>query len=351
MNINKRIPVKGFAMTNAKSKFQSFEFTRRALKSNDVLIKIKYAGICHSDIHTARSEWGTCNYPIVPGHEIAGEVVAIGNKVKKFKIGDYAGVGCMVNSCQKCSKCKAGYEQNCDKGVFTYNSKDIFNNDEIQQGGYSNYIVVTENFVIKVPKDAPLQYVAPLLCAGITTYAPVVFSKVKKGQNVAIAGFGGLGVMALKYAKKFGANIYVFARNNKKEKEAKKLGVKKLYTSLEDVKEEFDLIISTIPNKYDVMEYVKLLKYGGEMCILGIPPAESKWSINPSDLVFVNHKKIYGSLIGGIALTQKMLNFSLKNKIYPEIEVINPAQIDEAWEKMTTGKGKFRYVINMKNFK
>ncbi|WP_033159903.1 NAD(P)-dependent alcohol dehydrogenase [Mycoplasmoides alvi] len=352
MDTKKRINVSGFAMDSATSKFRPYKFTRRALKPDDILIRIKFAGICHSDIHTARGEWGPCVYPIVTGHEIAGEVVAIGPKVKKFKIGDNVGVGCMVNSCGKCSKCKAGYEQNCSKCVFTYNSKDGFNKDEIQQGGYSNYFVVTEKFAIKAPKNAPLEYVAPLLCAGITTYAPIVFSKVKKGQNVGIAGFGGLGSMAVKYAKKIGANVYVFARNNKKEKEAKKLGVKKLYTSLDNVKEEFDFIMSTIPNNYDVIEYMNLLKFGGEMAVIGLPPLKDNWSLNPARLIMnVNDKKLYGSIIGGIKLTQEMLDFSLKNKIYPEIEIIKPNQISETWEKMTTGKGKFRYVIDMRNVK
>ncbi|MBD5422931.1 MAG: NAD(P)-dependent alcohol dehydrogenase [Mycoplasma sp.] len=349
---SKKIKTIAFAMKTKDSKFEKIEIERRALKPSDVLIKIKYAGICHSDIHTARSEWGECIYPIVPGHEIVGEVVSIGKKVNNFKIGDIAGVGCMVNSCQKCTNCKKGYEQNCKNGtVFTYNSLDIYDKNEPTYGGYSNYIVVNENFVINVPKNAPLEFVAPLMCAGITTYSPLAFSKISKGQNVAVAGFGGLGVMAVKYAKKLGANVYVFARNNKKEKDAKKLGVKKLYTSLNDVKEEFDFIISTIPTNYDVMKYINLLKFGGEMCVLGVPPQDVNWSMNPSHLIFANHKKIYGSLIGGIKLTQEMLDFSLKNKIYPEIEIIKPNKIDDAYKKMTTGKGKFRYVIDMQSVK
>ncbi len=351
METNRRIKSKGYAMHDAKGKFVPYEFTRRPLKPDDILIKIKFAGICHSDIHTAKEEWGPCIYPIVPGHEIAGEVVAVGKKVKKFKVGDNAGVGCMVNSCQKCDRCKKGYEQNCDKCVFTYNSRDVYSDGEVQQGGYSDCIVVNERFGIKVPKNAPLQYVAPLLCAGITTFAPIVFAKVKKGQTVGVAGFGGLGMMAFKYMKKMGADVYVFARNNKKEKAAKRMGAKKLYSSLADVKEEFDFIISTIPTKYDVMDYVNLLKFGGQLCIVGNPPKELNWRMDPSDLISANHKRVFGSLIGGIALTQKMLDFSLKNKIYPEIEIIRPDRINEAWEEMLTGRGKFRYVIDMKHLR
>lgn len=349
---SKNIKTKAKAMFSKNSGFEDYQFKRRKLKDNDVLIEIKYTGICHSDIHTAREEWGAVKkFPIVPGHEIAGKIISIGKKVKKFKVGDNAGVGCLVDSCRKCSSCKSGYEQMCQKAVFTYDSVDYNNKNEITKGGYSQYIVVNEDFAIKVPKNSPLQYVAPLLCAGITTYSPIYFSKVKKGQKVAVAGFGGLGSMAIKYAKKLGAEVYVFARNKRKENEAKKLGVKNLYDSLENVKEEFDFIISTIPTNYDISSYLKLLKIGGEMAIVGLPPHDSNWTMWPGLLVFNQHKKVYGSLIGGIKLTQKMLDFSLKNKIYPEIEIINPDQIDEAYEKLTTGKAKFRYVIDITKMK
>lgn len=341
------IKTKCKAIFSEKGKFEDFEIERRKLKSNDVLIKIKYAGICHSDIHSARNEWGGAKYPMVPGHEIAGEIIKVGNKVKNFKIGDLAGVGCMVNSCQNCDACNQGYEQECLKSVFTYNSLDHFNDNEWTYGGYSDLIVVDEKFVIKVPNNAPLEYVAPLLCAGITTYSPIKFSKIKKGDKVAIAGFGGLGSMAVKYAKHFGADVYVFARNKRKEKEAINLGAIKLYDSLNNVEEKFDLIISTIPTNYNVLDYVRLLKIGGEMAILGLPPVGTKWNFDPGGLIFNGHRKIYGSLIGGIKSTQEMLDFSLKNKIYPEIEIISPNQIDEAYEKLTTGQAKFRYVIDM----
>lgn len=351
--MSNNIKTLGMGLTNKNHNFTKIHFERRAIKPNDVLIQIKFAGICHSDIHHVKEEWGNKikEFPIIPGHEIAGTIIAVGKNVKKFKCGDNAGVGCMVNSCGNCINCKNGYEQLCSKCVFTYDSIDYYNNDEITRGGYSNFIVVDQKFVIKVPKNAPLEYVAPLMCTGITTYAPIIFSKVKKGQKVAVAGFGGLGIMAVKYARKLGADVYVFARNNKKEKIAKKLGVKKLFTSLNGIKENFDFIISTIPTNYDLTTYIKLLKLGGEMAIVGLPPYDSRWILNPTTLVFNQHKKIYGSLIGGIKLTQEMLDFSVKHKIYPEIKIIKPNEIDNAYEKLTTGKAEFRYVIDMSKLK
>lgn len=346
---NGRIKSKGYAMLSKDAKFTPFEFTRHKIDENDILIKIKYSGICHSDIHTARSEWGKATYPCVPGHEIAGEVIAIGEKVSKFKVGDLAGVGCMVNSCGECEACKASLEQFCQNGktIYTYNSKDVFHDNENTYGGYSNNIVVSEKFAIKVPNNAPLEKVAPLLCAGITTYSPLKFSKIKEGSKVAIAGFGGLGAMALKYAIKMGAKVSIFARNESKKQKAIELGASEFYTSTEDVNERFDLIISTIPTPYDISAYMKLLKIGGELCIVGLPPHDISPKISANEFVFNANKKVYGSLIGGIEQTQEMLDFSIKNEIYPEIELIKPTQIDQAYENLTNGKAKFRYVIDM----
>lgn len=350
----KRISAKGFAVAHKSDTFKPFLFSRHALGKGDILIEILYAGICHSDIHSARSEWREGIYPMVPGHEIAGRVVAVGSEVRKFKVGDYAGVGCMVNSCGECEPCKASNEQFCEGGaVFTYDCIDRFHGDEPTFGGYSNNIVVSEKFAIIVPKDAPLDKVAPLLCAGITTYSPLKFSAVKKGFKVGVAGFGGLGVMALKYAKEMGAEVSVFARNRDKEAIALKLGAKALYTTdnLREVKERFDLIISTIPTAYKPMDYVRLLAYGGEFCVVGLPPSEISPSINIAQLVRSGHKRIYGSIIGGIKETQEMLDFSLSHGIYPETEIISADKIDEAYHKLTTGKAKFRYVIDMGSVK
>ncbi len=235
---------------------------------------------------------------MVPGHEIAGKVIAVGEKVKKFKVGDYAGVGCMVNSCKECEACKSSQEQFCENGktVFTYNCLDYFHGDEPTYGGYSDNIVVDEDFAVTVPQNAPLEKVAPLLCAGITTYSPLKFSKVGKGSKVGVAGFGGLGVMAVKYALKMGAEVFVFARNENKKDEALKMGVKALYTTdkLGEVKEKFDLILSTIPTAYEPMDYVNLLKYEGELAIVGLPPTQDCPSINIKSLVFSAGKKVYG---------------------------------------------------------
>jgi len=350
---NGRIQSKGYAMLSKDSKFSTFEFTRHSLGKKDILIKILYSGICHSDIHTARSEWGVAVYPCVPGHEIVGEVVALGEEVSKFKVGDYAGVGCMVNSCGECEACKNSQEQFCQNGktVFTYNSKDVFHGGENTYGGYANNIVVSENFAICVPKNVPLEKIAPLLCAGITTYSPLKFSQIKEGSIVGVAGFGGLGVMAVKYALKMGARVSVFARNENKKQDALNLGVHSFYTSTNPqwVKERFDLIISTIPTAYQPQAYMDLLKFGGELAIVGLPPYELSPNINIIDLVYKAGKKVYGSLIGGIKQTQEMLDFSIANEIYPEIELIKPSQIDEAYEKLTNSKAKFRYVIDMQN--
>lgn len=346
-----RVSARGFAVADKNAKFKAFNFSRHSLGENDILIEILFAGICHSDIHSARSEWREGIYPMVPGHEIAGRVIAVGNKVSKFKVGDYAGVGCMVNSCGECEACKKSNEQFCERGaIFTYDCKDHMHGGEPTYGGYSDNLVVNENFAVTVPQNAPLDKVAPLLCAGITTYSPLKFSKVSAGKKVGVAGFGGLGVMAVKYALKMGAEVCVFARNKNKEQDALKMGVKTLYTTdkLSEIKERFDLIISTIPTKYEPMDYVRLLAYGGEFCVVGLPPTEVMPKIAINSLIFAGHRRVYGSVIGGMKETQEMLDFSLANGIYPETEIITADKIDEAYEKLTSGKAKFRYVIDMK---
>ena len=348
-NNGQKISAKGYAVTHKDDTFKPFNFTRHAMGENDILLEILYAGICHSDIHSARSEWREGIYPMVPGHEIAGRVVAVGKNVSKFKIGDYAGVGCMVNSCGECSACKQSQEQFCENGkaVFTYDCPDCFHDNAPTYGGYSNNIVVSEKFAISVPHNAPLEKVAPLLCAGITTYSPLKFSKVKRGDKVAVAGFGGLGLMAVKYALYLGAEVSVFARNTLKAQVAKNLGIKALYTATSECKERFDFIISTIPTAYDVNSYVDLLKFGGEMAIVGLPPVELKTHIDVTRLVFSAGKKVYGSLIGGIKETQEMLDISVQQGIYPEVEIISVKDIDKAYANLTSGKAKFRYVIDM----
>lgn len=351
-----RIPAKGYAAFSKDWKFKPYSFTRHPLGENDVLIAIRYAGICHSDLHTVKGDHGKANYPMVPGHEIAGEVVAVGKKVSKFKVGDYAGVGCMVNSCGECEACKQSKEQYCTnaKTVFTYNSKDVFHNDEITYGGYSNNIVVSEKFAIKVPKNAEFEKVAPLLCAGITTYSPIRFSKVKKGDKVAVAGVGGLGHMALQYMVALGAEVTCFDIVPSKKEACLKFGAKTFI----DVKSEefkkianrFDFIISTIPYKYDINDYVRMLKLGGEMAIVGLPAPKDFPSFDVNAFVWqFRDKKIYASLIGGIKETQEMLDYSVKNKIYPKVEIIPIQKLDEAYQKVAKGEADFRFVIDMKS--
>lgn len=357
---DKAIPSKGFAALSEKGNFSLINFQRHAVGDNDVLIDILYSGICHSDIHTAHSDWNDEKYPIIPGHEIAGRVVKVGKKVTKFKVGDYAGVGCMVNSCGTCEHCLAGEEQFCDnrKTVYTYASTDYFHNNESTMGGYSNNIVVSEKFALKIPANADMKRVAPLLCAGITTYSPIKFSHVKKGDQVAVAGFGGLGHLAVQYLVKLGAKVTVFDITEDKRADASRLGAMAYVNvnhsdELKGLINKFSFILSTIPAKYDPLMYVRMLKENGELAIVGLPARQNAPSINISSLVFTSHRKVYGSLIGGIPETQEMLDYSIKNNIYPEVEVIkaDTAAIDQAYQKVINGQVKFRYVIDMKTLK
>lgn len=354
---NSRIPAKGFAKDSKDGHFHSYEFSRHAVGDNDVLIDIMYAGICHSDIHTAKSEWGPIKYPIVPGHEIAGRVSAVGKNVTKFKVGDYAGVGCMINSCGECEYCKQGLEQYCLKGnVGTYASADYFHDNEITQGGYSNKIVLTEKFAIKIPNTADLAKVAPLLCAGVTTYAPIVDKQVKAGDEIAVAGFGGLGHLAVQYAVKLGAKVTVFDITEAKRADALKMGAVKFVnvTNADELKgldNTFKLILSTIPAKYDLVMYQKMLKLTGDLVIIGFPAIDNLPTMTSGDILFGGRRKISGSLIGSIKETQDMMDYSIANNIYPQIEIINPDKIDDAYKKVVAGEVRYRYVIDMTKVK
>lgn len=349
-----RIQSKGYAVFSKDFKFKPHSFTRHPLGANDILIEILYAGICHSDLHAVLGEHGKPNYPMIPGHEIAGRVIAVGTKVRKFKIGDYAGIGCMVNSCGECEACKRSEEQFCTnaKTVFTYNSKDVFHNDEITYGGYSNNYVVSEKFAIKVPKTAQIEKVAPLLCAGITTYSPIMFSKVKKGQKVAVAGVGGLGHLAVKYMVALGAEVTGFDIVDKREA-VLGLGAKRFVNvnskEFSQIANEFDFIISTIPYHYDINAYQKMLKMYGEMAIVGLPSHKDNPSLDANAMIWQFRRKVYSSLIGGIKETQEMLDFSVKNNIYPDIELIPITHLDSAYQKVAQGKANFRFVIDMKS--
>lgn len=335
--------------TKAGANFERIEFTRHAVGDNDIEIEILYAGICHSDFMVK-------NQPkhVVPGHEIVGRVTKVGKNVSNFKEGDYAGVGCMVNSCGHCKYCKAGKEQFCQEGtVFTYGYADRFHDGQITQGGYSNVITVSKEFAFEVPKNANIERVAPLMCAGITTWSPIKFSEVEKGDVVGVAGFGGLGHMAVQYLVDLGAEVTVFDITDEKSDDAKRLGAVKYVNvasteDFSDLSDSYDFIISTIPADYDPMMYVKMLKMeGGELAIVGLP---ANASIPVSPFVMQSaHRHVYGSLIGGIPETQEMLDYSIAHDIYPEVEIIKaePAVVDEAYKKIEDGEVKFRYVIDM----
>lgn len=358
-----RIPSKGFAVDSAEGHFHPYEFTRHAIGDNDILIETMYAGICHSDLHAAWDEHRSHGipgiYPMVPGHEIAGRVVKVGKNVTNFKVGDYAGVGCMVNSCGHCTFCEMDKEQFCENSTtFTYSSIDRYHDNEPAMGGYSNNIVVSERFAIKIPENADMKRVAPLLCAGVTTWSPIRFSKVKKGDNVAVAGYGGLGHMAVQYLVALGADVTIFDITEEKRADAFRMGAKR-YVNVNNAEEmkglnnSFDFIISTIPANYSPLVYARMLKYGkGEMAIVGLPETAT---VNVADLALggAANRKIYGSLIGGIKETQEMIDYSVTHNIYPEVEIIRAeaAEIDKAYRNVQDGKVKFRYVIDMSTLK
>lgn len=354
---NNRIPTKGFAVDSKEGHFHLHEFTRHPVGDNDILIEIMYAGICHSDLSSVWSEHGESRYPMVPGHEMVGRVVQVGKNVTKFKIGDYAGVGCMVNSCGHCTSCEEDMEQSCEDGaVYTYGFPDRFHDNEITMGGYSSNMVVSEEFALNIPADADMKRVAPLLCAGITTWSPMHFSHVKKGDKVGVAGFGGLGHMAVQYAVKFGADVTVFDITEEKREDAARLGASHYVNvtnpdELNGLNNTLDFIISTIPADYNPLMYVNMLKKGGEMAIVGLP---GNSNLNIASMAFVvPNRKVYGSFIGGIKETQEMLDYSIANGIYPEVEIINAdgAEIDNAYQNVQNGKVKFRYVIDMNTLK
>lgn len=353
------VRTKGFAVFGNDGQFRPYEFTRHDVGDNEIQIEILYAGICHSDIHHVREDWGPETYPMVPGHEIAGRVVKVGRNVTKFKVGDYAGIGCMIGSCRHCEACEHDLEQYCEEGaVMTYHDIDRYNGDEPTQGGYSDNYVVAEDFAIKIPANAELDKVAPLLCAGITTYSPIRYAGVKKSDKVGVAGFGGLGHLAVKYLVAIGAEVTVFDVTEEKRADAARMGASRYVNvnnqdELKGLAKQYDFILSTIPARYDPVMYVKMLKLNGQFGVVGIPSAANMPNIPLNAIVTNSHRRIFGSQIGGVRETQEMLDYSVANGIYPEVEII-PADgktITEAYQKVVDGKVKFRYVIDMKSMK
>lgn len=339
----------GYAAFSASSDLKPYHFKRRVLRDNDVAIEILYSGICHSDLHTVKGDWGQQPYPLVPGHEIIGRVISVGKNVQKYKVGDKVAVGCMVDSCQCCDQCKQGEEQYCRNGLtLTYGAPDRITG-EITQGGYAKHIVVREEFVLKVPSQLDLSRAAPILCAGITTFSPLKKWNVKKGTKVGVIGFGGLGHMAVKLAVAMEAEVTVITRSNSKQDVAKKLGAKDvLVTADMDAMEKsvakFDLIIDTIPVKHDLNVYLPLLDIDGTLVIVGQLGAMDELNTSP---LIMGRRRIAGSLIGGIKETQEVLDFCAKHNIYPECKLITPQEINDSYHHLEKGDVAYRFVIDM----
>jgi uncharacterized zinc-type alcohol dehydrogenase-like protein len=342
---------KAYAAFSATTPLAPFQFDRRELRPDDVQIEILYCGVCHSDLHQARNEWGNAMYPMVPGHEIVGNVARVGTNVKNFKVGELAGVGVVVDSCRTCKNCQDGLEQYCAEGMTgTYNA---FERDgkTIAHGGYSSQIVTDQKYVLQISEKLDLKAVAPLLCAGITTYSPLRYAKVGKGTKVGIIGLGGLGHMGLKFAASFGAEVTLISSSASKEKDAKRLGAHHFLLS-SDVKEMkkhssyFDVLLNTVSANHDYSPYLKLLDLNGTMLIVGIPAQAPV--VRPFDIL-TNRRSITGSSIGGIKETQEMLDYCAEKNIVSDIELISIQEINTAYDRMTKNDVRYRFVIDLKS--
>jgi alcohol dehydrogenase (NADP+) len=344
-----RIPAKAYAAMEVSTDLVPWDFSRRTPRPHDVQIEILYCGVCHTDIHFIRNDFGMSSYPLVPGHEIVGKITAVGDHVTKFKEGDTVGIGCLVDSCRECDNCKDDLEQYClNGGTFTYGSPEKLG-DGVTYGGYSSQIVCDENYVLKVADHLPLEKVAPLLCAGITTYSPLKYWKVGPGQKVAILGLGGLGHMGVKFAVAFGAEVTVLSTSASKETDAKRLGAHNfvLTTDEEQVKKaqgKFDLILDTVSADHDYNFYLAMLKTRGSLVVVGLPSAPA---VIPAFNVIFQGKKFGGSLIGGIAETQEMLDYCAEKGITSDVEVIDMKYINTAYTRMEKSDVKYRFVIDM----
>lgn len=348
------INAKAFGTIAADASLEEMTIARREVLAKDIEIEILYCGVCHSDLHTARNDWGGTQYPAVPGHEIVGRVTKVGSEVTKLKVGDLAGVGCLVDSCHTCDSCKNDLEQYCLNGFTgTYNGRDVYLGGHTY-GGYSQKVVVDEHFVLKVPANLNLAAVAPLLCAGITTWSPLKHWNVGKGSKVAVVGLGGLGHMAIKLAKGLGAEVTLFSRTPDKEKDALELGADAVVISTDNnqmnaVSGKFDLIIDTVPYVHDVNPYVATLSISGTLVLVGyLGGLEPILNTVP---MILGRKSVAGSVIGGIAETQEMLDFCGKHNIVSEIEIIKMQEINEAYERMLKSDVRYRFVIDMASLK
>jgi alcohol dehydrogenase (NADP+) len=352
----KATTAKGFAVAKPGAPLRGFSFERRAPREHDVAIEIKYCGICHSDIHQARDEWSDYMtesiFPMVPGHEIAGVVTAVGSKVKKFKVGDKVGIGCFVDSCRTCPECQRGLEQFCRVGaVMTYNGRE--KDGTPTYGGYSDHIVADENYILHIPDNLPLDAAAPLLCAGITLYSPLHHWNAGPGKQVAIVGMGGLGHMGVKLAHAMGAEVTVLSQSLKKKEDGLRLGAEHYYATsdpatFEKLAGSFDLIINTVSAQIDWNQYLGLLKVDGTMVLVGVP--EKAIPVGAFPLI-AGRRSLAGSMIGGIAETQEMLDFCSKHNLASDIEVIPIQKVNEAYDRVLKSDVRYRFVIDMASLK
>jgi uncharacterized zinc-type alcohol dehydrogenase-like protein len=341
------LKTKGYAANAAKALLQPYSFERRDPRERDVAIEIQYCGICHSDIHQARDEWGGAIFPMVPGHEIAGTVAAIGSGVTKYKVGDRVGVGCFVDSCRTCAECSEGVEQYCPSTVFTYNSRE--HDGTPTMGGYSERIVVDEDYVLRLPENLPLDACAPLLCAGITLYSPLMHWHAGPGVNVAIIGLGGLGHMGVKLAHAMGAEVTVLSHSLRKREDGLRLGADHFYATsdpetFKNLQGQFDLIVNTVSAEMDWNQYLNLLRVDGAMVVVGIPEKQIPLGAYP---LVARRRSLAGSMIGGIRETQEMLDFCGRHGIVSDIETIPIQKVNEAWKRVVKSDVRYRFVIDI----
>ncbi len=343
----------GYAAQSPTAPLAPFRFERRTPHADDVTIEILYCGVCHSDLHSARNDWGNAMYPLIPGHEIIGRVRDIGTAVTRFKAGDLVGVGCMVDSCQSCTTCAQGLEQYCFEGpTYTYNAFDR-HDKTVTFGGYSEQTIVSDKFVLHMPDGLDLAGAAPLLCAGITTWSPLRHWNIGKGSKVAVVGLGGLGHMALKLAHALGAHVTLFTRSAGKEDDARRLGADRIVLSsdaqqMSDVANQFDLIIDTVPYEHDLNPYMPTLAFDGTLVLVGFLGGLENLNTMP---LLLGRKAVAGSAIGGIAETQEMLDFCGEHGITSDVEIIKIQEINQAYERMLKSDVKYRFVIDMASLK
>ena len=346
------LPTIGYAALTAKAALQPFSFTRRDVGPHDVLITITHCGICHSDIHQARDEWGGSIFPMVPGHEIVGTISRVGAMVRRFHLGETAGVGCFVDSCRTCPACREGSEQYCEAGMLlTYSGRD--KDGQATQGGYSTQIVVNENYVLRIPAPLSPAGAAPLLCAGITTYSPLRHWGVGKYHKLAVVGLGGLGHMAVKIAKALGTDVTVLSTSERKRNDAERLGAKDFALTSQPetftrLQRSFDFILDTVSAPHNYNDYVNLLKTDGTMILVGVP--DKPTLLEPFPLI-LHRRRIAGSVIGGIRETQEMLDFCATHGIESDIELIPIQQVNEAYERVLKGDVRYRFVIDLASLK